>query len=72
MANSKYIGVDRNNNPKSPNYHKWYVCVAEELYQPMKTVFIHEKKSECIKYAKELSPGSKIMVSNGVEYGARF
>lgn len=67
---TRFVTVERNTNPKSPNYHKWYVGVSEKLYDPIQCVFIHEKKSECIRYAKTLHEAPYI--SNGVEYGAKW
>lgn len=66
----KFVSVERINNPKSENNGKWIVCVGEAYMQPMKTVFMHKSKKVCVEYAKTLN--EKPIVSNGVEYGAKF
>lgn len=65
-----FVSVQRVNNPKSENNGKWVVYVSEAYMQPMKMVFMHKSKKACVEYAKTLN--EKPIVSNGVEYGARF
>lgn len=66
----KYVAVERINNPKSENNGKWYVCVSDKLYEPMKTVFINKSKKACVEYAKKLK--GNLAIGNGIEYGAKF
>ena len=70
MEKYSLASVERINNPKSENHHKWYVSVFNGCGSSGETVFIHHRKSECIAYARTLS--DNVHISNGIEYGAKW
>ena len=66
-----FAAVSKINNPKSKNDGKWTVLVSSgSSMEPMKTVFVSEKKKECVEYAKRIC--ERPYVSNGIEYGCKF
>lgn len=66
----KVVAVERINNPKSENNGMWYVAVSDVLYKPLEMVYMNKSKKACVEYAKKLN--EKPIVSNGIEYGAKF
>ena len=65
-----FVAVNRINNPKSPNNGMWVVNVSDKLSQPMRSVFMDRSKKACVEYATSLDKNP--IVSNGVDYGAKF
>jgi hypothetical protein len=65
------VAVDRINNPKSPYNGKWCVYTSQALYQPIEMVYISKSKKQCVAYAKRIS-SAKPIITNGIDYGARF
>lgn len=66
----KFVAVDKINNPKSENNGMWVVKVSNSYMEPMKTVFMNKSKKSCIEYAASLKENP--IVTNGVDYGAKF
>lgn len=66
----KFVCVDRINNPKSENNGMWYVAVSDSCNKRLECVFVDKSKKACMIYAKDLN--ERPIVSNGIEYGAKF
>lgn len=65
-----FVSVDRINNPKSDNNGMWTVKVSLGYMKPFETVYTNKSKKACVEYAKKLNETP--IISNGIEYGAKF